>query len=100
MENTLALRKEAVLLEPTVRIGKNGITDSVILEISALLRKRGLVKVKILRSAFGEENAPHSPAAPSKEDIINETVKKTHSRLIQKVGMTFTIYREKDPTGK
>ena len=42
-------------IEPTIRIGKSGITESQIEEIKKQLKKRKLIKIKFLRS-FIESN--------------------------------------------
>jgi RNA-binding protein len=80
------LRNKAVLLEPSVRIGKNGITSGIIQEIRSLLDKRGLVKIKILKGALEQEQ---------KEELVEKTVKGTESILVQQVGLTFTLYKQK-----
>tara|TARA_B100001250_G_C19809988_1_gene795288 strand:- start:2048 stop:2350 length:303 start_codon:yes stop_codon:yes gene_type:complete len=45
----LALSRE---LRPTIRIGKSGITDNLMSEISAQLSSKSLVKIKINRGLF------------------------------------------------
>ena len=114
MKTLTSLRKRAILLEPAVRIGKKGLTPSVISEIDVLLSKRGLIKVKMLRASIdagsdneaddasddGPEKTP-STAPPakisSKEDIVKEITEKTRSLLVQNVGLVFTLYREPEP---
>ncbi|MEM4268026.1 MAG: YhbY family RNA-binding protein [Candidatus Woesearchaeota archaeon] len=39
-------------IEPTVRIGKNGLTLGVVDEIKKQLKARGIVKIKLLRSSL------------------------------------------------
>ena len=114
MKTLTSLRKRAILLEPAVRIGKKGLTPSVISEIDVLLSKRGLIKVKMLRASIdaGSDNEAEdasddgpeitSSTAPlakisSKEDIVKEITEKTRSLLVQKVGLVFTLYREPEP---
>ncbi len=81
-----SLRSKAILLEPSVRIGKNGLTPGVVQEISVLLDKRKLVKVKMLRSSLEEAE---------KQKLIDMAIKETGAMLVQAVGMVFTLYREK-----
>ncbi|WP_068269243.1 ribosome assembly RNA-binding protein YhbY [Caviibacter abscessus] len=45
------LRKKAHDLEPIVRIGKSGISDSVIESIKQVIDKQELIKVKILNNS-------------------------------------------------
>ena len=75
-------RSEAV----TVRIGKKGVTEPLILEISKNLRKKGIVKVKILKTGLGGRKA---------RDIAEEVAKATDSRIIQIRGHTFTLRKPK-----
>ncbi|HIH05265.1 TPA: YhbY family RNA-binding protein [Candidatus Woesearchaeota archaeon] len=79
------LRSRAMLLEPAVRIGKNGLTPAVIREIDALLDKRKLVKIKLLKSSM--ETA-------EKQQLITAAAKETGALLVQSAGMTFALYRE------
>lgn len=45
----------------TIQIGKNGITQGLINEIAANLRKKGIVKLKFLRSfAYGKNSKEES----------------------------------------
>ena len=77
------LRSKSSLLEPSIRIGKNGLTDSSLKEISQALKKRRLLKIRILKSS-----------KPKKDGIIRDVVKGTDSELIQSVGSVFTIYKD------
>ncbi|MCX8173242.1 MAG: YhbY family RNA-binding protein [Thermoplasmata archaeon] len=42
--------REAHKIEATVRVGKNGLTDSVINEIRNQLKKRKVIKIKFLKT--------------------------------------------------
>ncbi len=42
-------------VDATVRIGKNGITDNVLNEISEQLKKRKIVKIKFLKNTNRDE---------------------------------------------
>jgi len=70
----------------TVRIGKKGVTEPLILEISKNLRKKGIVKVKILKTGLGGRKA---------RDIAEEVAKATDSKIIQIRGHTFTLRKPK-----
>jgi RNA-binding protein len=80
MENEL-LRK-AKILEPVLRIGKNGINDNVFSEVDKLLKKRKLIKIKVL------PNCPEDA-----EEIITKILDKSGSVLVLKIGKTFVVYR-------
>lgn len=70
----------------TVRIGKKGVTETLILEILKNLRKKGIVKVKILKTGLAGRKA---------KDIAEEVAKATNSRIIQIRGHTFTLRKPK-----
>ena len=70
----------------TVRIGKKGVTETLILEILKNLRKKGIVKVKILKTGLAGRKA---------KDIAEEVAKATDSRIIQIRGHTFTLRKPK-----
>ena len=55
MKEKIMLRSKAKTLEPVVRIGKSGLTDSMIGEINKNLIKRKLIKIKLLKSP-GDKN--------------------------------------------
>lgn len=75
------LKQKAKNLQPILRIGKSGITDNVLAEISKLLKKKKLIKIKILNNC-------------SEEEVISKIISKTNSELISNIGNTFSIYRD------
>jgi len=79
------LRKKAKSLEPILRIGKNGLTDSVIEEIKKLLRKKRLIKVKILKTAMENIN---------KKELVMDLVNKTDAVLIEAVGFVVVLAKK------
>jgi RNA-binding protein len=80
------LRSQARALEPLLRIGKNGITPTVVAQISLLLDKRGLVKVKLLQS-FVEEN--------DKRESAVKLAQGTGAVLVDQVGSMVVLYKDK-----
>ena len=83
-EDIKRLKSKARLMEPVVRIGKNGLTDNAILQVKRLVDKRKLVKVKFLRS-FLESNDRISAA--------KKLAEKTGSELIDQVGFVAVLYK-------
>ena len=83
-EELKKLKKKARLLEPLVRIGKNGLTDAVIVQVKRLVKKRKLVKVKFLRSFL--ETHDRKTAAKRLADA-------TGSELIDQVGFVAVLYK-------
>ncbi|MFH2028182.1 MAG: YhbY family RNA-binding protein [Nanoarchaeota archaeon] len=81
----MKLKEKAKLLEPVLRIGKSGITDSVVEEIKCILIKKKLIKIKFLRSALADKN---------KKQLAEEIARKTESELIDAVGFVVVLYKE------
>ena len=77
-----ALRRLGHELTPLVTIGKEGLTDSVIEAIDAVLTSFELVKVKLLNTTPLDKK---SAAA-----VIPE---RTESTLVQLIGKTLLLYR-------
>ena len=82
-DHLLKLKKLYKTLEPTIRIGKNGITTNTYPEIIKVLKKKSIVKIKILKNC--EED---------KEELIKKITIGTGSVLIHKIGKVFTLYKK------
>ncbi len=76
------LRSLAHELEPTVYIGKSGITDNVVKEMETGLEYRELVKVKL------QEGCELTP-----KDAANELAGLLRAEYVQAIGRKFTLYR-------
>jgi len=50
MEKLKELKTKSMGLEPVVRIGKSGLTESVVSEIKKHLKKKKLIKIKMLQA--------------------------------------------------
>ncbi|MFC1728035.1 YhbY family RNA-binding protein [Nanoarchaeota archaeon] len=75
------LRAKAKVLEPVVRMGKNGLTDAIIKEIKKQLSKRKLIKIKLLKSV---EN---------RKELAKQIADKTGGELIESVGFVVVLYK-------
>ena len=55
-----SIKREAISREfqVSIRIGKSGVTDTLISEIDTQLKKRGLVKIKMNRGLFERKDIP------------------------------------------
>jgi len=82
--NLKELKSKAKLLQPIVRIGKNGMDDNLITEIKKHLKKRKLIKIKMLKS-FRDEKT---------KDVAKDVAEKTGSELIDSVGFVFVLYKK------
>ena len=77
------LRSLAHNIDPTVYIGKAGVTDNVIKEIDQCLEARELVKIKLQEGA--ELDA---------KTVANELAPGLRAEFVQAIGHKFTLYRE------
>ena len=64
-------------------IGKNQLSDGMVRSIKEHVKKNGMVKIKILRSALSVDY--------SKEDLMNELITLTNYAIIEKRGNTIII---------
>ena len=78
------LKIKSYSIEPTLRIGKSGLRDSVIQEIKNQLRTKKLIKIKLLKAALEEK---------SREQLRDEILEKTDATLIHHVGFIITLYK-------
>ena len=76
--------KKGSEIKPTVHIGKEGLTESVIEEVRTQIKNRGIVKVRVL------------PAAGMDKDRVGmELAIETGSRLIETRGFTILLSDER-----
>ena len=85
MLNNKKLKDKAKTLEPVIRIGKNGLTESTIKEIKKQLNKKKLIKVKLLKAFISDKN---------KKEVAKEIAEKTSSQLIYMVGFVVVLYKD------
>ena len=65
-------------------IGKNGVTDGVITEISRQLKRKKLVKIKFLRNFIEDKD---------KKEISRKLSEKTSSEIIDLVGNVLVLHK-------
>lgn len=80
-EKLKELKQKSNTLDPIVRVGRNGLTDSVVDQIRKALVKRKLVKVKLLK-AFTEENDRKESAIKLAADTGSELVSITGGSVV------------------
>ncbi|MBU0980517.1 MAG: YhbY family RNA-binding protein [Nanoarchaeota archaeon] len=76
--------KKAIALEPMLQVGKKGITKELIAELTKLLNKHKMVKVKLLRS-FVSSN--------SKKEAAERLADSTKSRIVSQTGFTVVLIK-------
>ena len=69
-------------IEPTIRIGKNGLTEGTITEIKKQLKKRKIIKIKLLRS-FAERE--------EKDESARKIAELTNSMILERKGFVVTL---------
>ena len=80
------LRGQGHKLKPQVRIGKDGINDAVIAAVKRALLDHELVKVKLIQGCLLD-----------KDEAAQELAKTTKSILVQRIGRTSLLYKERPP---
>lgn len=77
------LRSEAHHLQPLFQIGKNGLTESVIVQIEEALEAKELIKVNILQNC-GED----------KKEIAEKLAQREDLNVVQTIGNIIVLYKE------
>ena len=80
------LASAMTLEKPTVWVGKAGVSEGLVEEVSRQLDARRAVKVKVQRSLL---------ASRTVEDVAAEVAAKTGAELIEVRGHTFVLYRRR-----
>lgn len=76
------LRSIAMTIQPTTHIGKNGITDEVINQISEQLQAHELIKINVLKNCDF-----------SAKDIAGEVAEAAGAEVVQVLGNKITLYK-------
>lgn len=77
------LKKKAHELNPIVRIGKDGLQETVIESILSAIDSRELIKVKILQNCETE-----------KEEIYQQLLEETRFDIVGMIGRTIIVFKE------
>ena len=78
------LKSEANLIDPILKIGKNGVTDTLIEELNKQIKAKKLVKVRVLKSAEEGQDL---------KSIAEKIASATRSILIEVRGRIVVLYR-------
>ena len=70
-------------LETIFQIGKSGIGEALISQVSETLEKRELIKLRVLENS-----------SISSRDAAEEIAKRTESDVVQVIGSRFILYKE------
>ncbi|MCR5146058.1 MAG: ribosome assembly RNA-binding protein YhbY [Clostridia bacterium] len=83
------LRGLANQIEPIFQIGKGGLTENLITQLSDALEARELIKINVLKTA-----------PDYARDLANEIAENTNSEVIQVVGNKITLFRQRKEKSK
>lgn len=77
------LRSKAHHLNPIFQVGKGGVNDNMVKQISEVLEARELIKVSILQNCDED-----------KDTVSGKLVSGTEAELVQVIGNTIVLYKE------
>ena len=77
------LKSLAMTMDPIFQIGKDGISENFVKQISDALEARELIKIHILESSFLDAR-----------DTVNELARLTQAEAVQAIGSKIVLYRE------
>ena len=80
-----ALRGIASTMDTIFQVGKGGISDTLISQVSDALRKRELIKLRVL------DNSMYSA-----REAAEEIAEKTGADVVQVIGRKFSLYRQSE----
>lgn len=83
------LRGLANKIDPIFQIGKGGLTEVLINQLSDALEARELIKINVLKTA-----------PDYARDLANEIAEATNSEVIQVVGNKITLFRQRKEKSK
>ena len=80
------LKRQSTSKEPTVWVGKNGVTQDLLRQVSRQLDTKEIVKVKTQKSSLQDSGVA---------EIAHGIAGATGSEIVDIRGRTFTIYRQR-----
>ena len=83
------IRSQAQRLSVTLQIGKSGVTQTLIAELTRQLKLRTLVKIKFLAGAF-----PEPPSKKERQALAALLAEKTGAEIIYQIGFIVTLYKK------
>ncbi|MGG0178587.1 MULTISPECIES: ribosome assembly RNA-binding protein YhbY [Bacillaceae] len=79
------LRSKAHHLNPIFQVGKGGVNENMVKQISEALEVRELLKVSILQNCDDD-----------RYDVADQLVEGTNAELVQVIGHTIVLYKESE----
>ena len=87
------LRAEGQRIDASVHIGRGGISEGVLTELDAQLKRNHLVKVRLQRGAVGGQRE-------AEDEIAEKLAKELRAEIVERRGHTLLLYRRKSPPRK
>ncbi|SFL79967.1 RNA-binding protein [Gracilibacillus orientalis] len=79
------LRAKANHLSPIFQVGKDGVNDNMIKQISEALEKRELIKISVLQNCMED-----------KDDVAEAIAEGSEAFIVQIIGNTIVLYKESE----
>ncbi len=83
-ETKKRLKQKGRQIEPIVRVGKNGLTATVVEQINKAISKKELIKIKFLKSFLEQYD---------KKESANKLANLLEAELIDQVGFNAVLYK-------
>lgn len=77
------LRSKAHHLQPIFQVGKGGVNDNMVKQISEALEARELIKVSVLQNCDED-----------KDEVAEKLTEGCEAELVQVIGSTIVLYKE------
>ncbi|OZM57772.1 RNA-binding protein [Lottiidibacillus patelloidae] len=77
------LRSKAHHLDPIFQVGKGGVNDNMIKQVSEALEARELMKISVLQNCDED-----------RDTVAKQLVNGTKAQLVQVIGNTIVLYKE------
>jgi RNA-binding protein len=81
-----ALRRQSSVKEPTVWVGKNGVTKDLLSQVSRQLEAKEMVKLKAQKTSLEDSDITK---------IADQIAGATGSEIVDVRGRTFTVYKQR-----
>ncbi len=83
------LKKEARKMQPIVHIGKDGMSDNIVIQVKDALKARELIKGKIQQNSLEDVR-----------EVSEYLAEKTDSQVVITMGSTFVLYKRNPDKNK
>ncbi len=82
------LKSQSAEQQPTVWVGRNGLTKALLSQISTQLKIKEMIKVKVHKTSLEQTEL---------QEIADKIADETRSEIVDVRGRTFTIYKSRKP---